>query len=484
MSAKVLVIGLDGLTLDVINPLLESGRLPNLSRLRAEGLAASLHSTDPPTSAPAWTSCRTGVNPGKHGLFSFWRVFNYEWVFRTSAEVQVPAVEHILSRQGRRVCTVNVPITYPPQPVNGMVLSGLPMPGPESNFTYPASLHAELLARVGDCPVDGFGAVDDATPVRLLQYLYSRHHRRRDIARYLLRRERWDYYMVVFTVSDKIQHAFWRARERWLEGDTSELMQRFGPTIDHCYEMLDETVGTLMADAGDDAMVLVISDHGFGPCENEVYPNVWLRESGYFRLRFAHKVWARQLRWRRRSSWPLLLPHLEIGPPCRRVAWGQTRAFGSLYVESRSVRLNLRGREPQGVVAPGHEADKLLQELADGFWGLKMPDGRPMFDRVYRPEELYEGPFARQAADLILKTSDPSTRILGKFTVAHMFHPLTEVRASTGNHRPLGILFARGPGVHVQALPEVPHIMDVAPTVLRTLGEPVPAYMDGRPLFG
>jgi predicted AlkP superfamily phosphohydrolase/phosphomutase len=484
MSTRVLVIGLDGLTFDVINPLLDAGRLPNLARLRAEGAAAPLHSTYPDTSAPAWTSCRTGVNPGKHGLFSFWRVVDYEWVFMSSADLRVPAVEHILSRQGRRVCTVNVPITYPPQPVNGVVVSGLPMPGPDSNFTYPTGLHAELLARVGDCPVDGFGSVDDATPIGLLHQLHERHRRRRDVVRYLLAGEHWDYFMAVFTVSDKIQHAFWRARERLLQGDTNDLVRRFGPAIDQCYELLDETVGVLLAEAGDEATVLVVSDHGFGPCQTEVYPNVWLRDQGFFRLKFGHKIWARQLRWERRNGWPLPFPRVEIGPPRRRVAWGQTRAFGSLYVESRAIRLNLKGREAQGVVTPGQEAERLLQTLTDGFLALKMPDGQPVFGHVYRPEEVYHGPYAREAADLILKANDPSTRILGKFTVDHMLHPLTEFRASSGNHRPVGILFVQGPKVDAQAVPDMPHIMDIAPTVLWALDEPVPAYMDGRSLFG
>jgi predicted AlkP superfamily phosphohydrolase/phosphomutase len=484
MSTRVLVIGLDGLTFDVINPLLDAGRLPNLARLRAEGIAAPLHSTYPDTSAPAWTSCRTGVNPGKHGLFSFWRVVNYEWGFRTSADLRVPAVEHILSRQGLRVCTVNVPITYPPQAVNGVVISGLPTPGPDSNFTYPAGLHAEVLARVGDWPVDGFGGLDYASPVELLYHLYERHRRRREVARYLLARERWDYYSVVFTISDKIQHAFWRARECWLRGDTNSLIQRFGPVIDQCYEMLDETVGALLAEAGDEATVFVVSDHGFGPCYNEVYPNVWLREEGYLHVKLGHKVWARQIRWERRDGWPMLLPRIQIGPPRRRIAWRRTQAFGSLYVESRVIRLNLRGREAQGTIKPGQEAKSLLQTLTDSFLALRMPDGQPILGQVHRPEEVYDGPYAREAGDLILETNDPSTRMLGKFTVDHMIHPLTEVQASTGNHRPVGILFARGPNVNAQAPPSMPRIRDIAPTVLSVLDKAVPAYMDGRALFG
>lgn len=483
MGAKVLIIGLDGATFDVINPLIKAGRLPHLARLAEEGVAVPLQSTFPDCSAPAWTSCRTGVNPGKHGIFNFWRHVAYEWVLVTSLNLQVPAVEHILSRQGYRVCIVNVPITYPPQPVNGFVISGLPTPGLESCFTYPAGLYTKLLARVGDYEVDGFGDLDMSTPNRLLRQLYGRHRRRREVTRYLFALEQWDYFMVVFTISDKIQHGFWQARQRWKQGDTSDMAQRYGPVIDQCYELLDETVGRLLADAGDEGSVIVLSDHGFGPCLHEVYPNVWLREQGYLRLKFAHKFWARQIHWNRREK-VILLPRVEVGPPRRRIHWGRTRAFGGLYVEPSSLRLNLKGRDPQGTVTPGQEAERLLQTLTDQLLTLKMPDDQPMFSKVYRPEEVYDGPCVSQAADLFLELQNPDSRLLGEFTVKELVRPLGGMRTISGNHRPLGILFARGPKVEKHALPDVPHIMDIGPTVLQLLGVPLRTYMDGRPLFG
>jgi predicted AlkP superfamily phosphohydrolase/phosphomutase len=202
------------------------------------------------------------------------------------------------------------------------------------------------------------------------------------------------------------------------------------------------------------------------------------------RVKLGHKFWARRIHWNRRDGQLLPLPRIEIGPPRRRIAWKRTSAFGSLYVESRAIRLNLKGRDPQGIVSPGQEAERLLQAIADGFLALEMPDGRPMFGHVYRPEEVYDGPYASQAADLLLKPHDPSTRLLGQFTVKEMIHPLTEIRASTGNHRPTGILFARGPKVTAKTLPDAPHITDIAPTVLRALAESPTAYMDGHPLFG
>lgn len=481
MSARLLILGLDGATFDVIDPLIAAGRLPNLARLRAQGLSAPLRSTEPDITPIAWTSCRTGVNAGKHGVFNFWHLEDYEWVLSNSLDIKVPAIEHILSRQGLRVCTVNVPITYPPQAVNGYVISGLPTPGPESNFTYPPGLYARLLANVGDFDTDGYGDLDFSQPTQTLKYLFERHRRRRKVTRSLLAQENWDYFMVVFTIADKIQHAFWRARELWQKGDPHPLVQRFGEAIDLCYELLDETVGQLLADCTDDTTVLAVSDHGFGPAYHEVYPNIWLQQQGYMRLRPFQKAWARQVRWKRHRGVPL--PHIEVGPPGRRVDWRKTSAFGGLYVESRSIHLNLIGRHPHGIVPPGSAAEKLIQRLVDDLQSLKMPSGEAIFGSVTRPQELYHGPYASQTAELVLIPADPSTRILGKITADALVHKLDSPRASTGNHRTLGVLFARGPGVQARSLPEIPSIMDIAPTALSLLGQPVPGYMDGVPLF-
>ncbi len=476
MTARVLVIGLDGATFDVAGPLLAAGRLPNLARLRAEGLAAPLQSTFPPHSAPAWTSCRTGVQPGKHGIFGFWQRRGYEWHLVTSADIRVPAVEQILSRRGYRVCTVNVPLTYPPQPVNGAVVAGLPAPGPDSTFTYPAGLRAELRARAGDYVLDVATAPIEATEALRLE-MVRWHHSHVAAARYLLARDAWDYAMVVLTLADKIQHRFWEFRERLLRGESGDDVQRAGPAIDQAYELLDEAVGLLLAAAGDEASVLVVSDHGFGPALQGAYPNVWLRQQGYLRLHPAHQIRARQVQWHRAMR--LSIPRLILGAPGRRVSWRQTRAFGDLYVEPRGVWVNQKGRDPQGVVPPGRETERLLQELADGLQACEWPGGRPLFSPVRRPEEVYHGPHAGEAGDLLLAVSDPRVQLIGDFAGQDLVRPRLATQAS-GTHYPAGILVARGHRLAGASLPAAPCIVDVAPTILHLLGERVPGYMDGR----
>jgi predicted AlkP superfamily phosphohydrolase/phosphomutase len=476
MTARVLVLGLDAATFEVINPLIAAGRLPNLARLMVEGSACPLISTTPDKTPLAWTSCRTGVNPGKHGIFDFWQVKDYQWVFNTSADIKVPAVEKILSRRGRRVCTVNVPLSYPPQPVNGLCISGLPTPGVESGYTYPPGLRMELLARLGDFDLDGNEDLDFSRPAQTIKMLYEHHRRRRRTTLYLLEKERWDYFMVVFTIADKLQHAFWLAREMYQQGSENPLAQRFGPVIDQCYELLDETVGMVVRAAGEECAILVVSDHGFGRCRAEMYPNIWLDQQGYFRLRTAHKLWARQIVWSPR-------PRVVVGSPRRRVDWRRTRAFSGLYLETKGLHFNLRGRHPQGVVSPGAEAENLAAELEAQLLALATPAGEPLLQAVCRPEALYHGAHTHLAPDLILLPADPATRVMGQIAGREYYQPITDLYQSAGNHRPEGILIAWGAAA-AHPLPAQASIMDIAPTALALLGEDVPTYMDGRPLLG
>lgn len=480
MPARVMVIGLDGATFDVMDPLMAQGRLPHLSGLRRDGVSSALASTFPDSSAPAWTSCRTGVNPGMHGVFEFWRLEGYRWELASSLDVRAPTVEQMLSRRGFRVCMVNVPLTYPPKPLLGVVVPGLPVPLSSRAF-HVAVPDSSLASLLEGWPPDALPDAGDAPRHVVLARYLSAHRQRAGIVAELLARGQWDFFMVVFTLADKIQHTFWRERLLFAEGDRRPEVTALGGAVDSCYELLDDTVGRLLSRTDESAHVMVVSDHGFGSCDHQFYPNVWLRQRGYLRLKPFHKIHARQIVWRSGKG-RVPRPAVVIGPPCRRIAWERTKAFGALYVESRAIWLNMRGRQPRGTVSEGEEAEALAREIADGLQALTMPDGTPVVDRVLAPEEVFRGPHTREWGDLLIRVQDPGTRILGVFTGDELVEPVTDLRVATGQHRPEGIFLARGPRV---AMPPAggAHIMDVAPTVLDLLGVTVPPYMEGKALF-
>jgi predicted AlkP superfamily phosphohydrolase/phosphomutase len=485
MGAKILVIGLDGFTPAVLEALFEQNRLPHLGKLCAQGTYCALRSTLPANSAPAWVSSRTGVNPGKHGIFSFFRYEAYQWTVAASTDILAPSIEQILSRRGFRVCCLNIPLSYPPQPVNGVLFSGLPTPPGREDYVYPRALHHELHARGIDFPVDGVAMIDTTTPSALVRQLTGIHERRRAVTQYLLARESWDLFWVVFTMADKLQHLLWQLREEWLSAGSSAGGMHPGSAVDTCYHLLDETVGLLLHELDDSATVIVLSDHGFGPCKLVFQPNLWLRAERHLRLLTGHRIRARSLRfYDGRPSCRKARLRIEVGHPCRRINWGRTRAFSGLYVEPIGVRLNLKGREPQGIVPHGTVAERLRCALRDELSSLVPPgyDARAV-SRLLEREELYHGPFVDRAPDLILDPGDSPVRFQGEFTRGDIFASPGPWPDVTGSHRPFGVLLTRrgdnGAGLDARDR----HIVDIAPTILALLGESVPRYMDGTPLF-
>jgi predicted AlkP superfamily phosphohydrolase/phosphomutase len=138
-GARILVIGLDGVPLDLIVSWAREGKLPVLQRFISEGVAGRLCSTVPPTSGPSWSSFATGENPGKTGIYDFLyrRDGSYHFPPVNSSRRDGKPLWHILSEAGRRVGVFNVPVTYPVEPVNGFMLSGWMTPYAARDFAYP-----------------------------------------------------------------------------------------------------------------------------------------------------------------------------------------------------------------------------------------------------------------------------------------------------------------------------------------------------------
>jgi predicted AlkP superfamily phosphohydrolase/phosphomutase len=218
---KVLVVGLDGATFDLIKPWAAEGYLPTLNHLMSGGAHGALRSTIPPMTAPAWTSFATGTNPGKHRL--------YDWIARepdsyhfspiTALDGTAPTIYTLLSQAGRRVCSLNVPMTYPPTPVNGVMVSGMPAPSTRNTITYPADLYQDILQAVGDYILypDPGQAYSNSGVEAFLKRLYRCTELRLDTFDYLRSLEAWDFAMVVFNGTDTICHALWKYMARQSE---------------------------------------------------------------------------------------------------------------------------------------------------------------------------------------------------------------------------------------------------------------------------
>lgn len=492
--SKVLVIGLDGATFRLIDPWVAAGELPNLAQIQLTGSRGNLRSTVRPESAVAWSSFATGVNPGRHGVFGFANVqTDYKVKINTAQSVQAPRFWQIAGQFGKQVGLVNIPMTYPPQPVNGFMVSGMLTPSVQNQFTYPPELRNELLSTLGDyiISVDGIGRNKDD----FIQLLRRCTELRAQGALHLMRSRPWDLFVVVFVAPDRLQHFLWSDMDAEHPRHSSEDGARFGQAILEQYRQLDAVVGELWRQSGDDVMIVLLSDHGFNGFHKTLHLNAWLHQRGLMHYTAtpsaSHRNWVSRL-----QSNPFLrrvkrrLPFIreiqvvrtwEQAQFIRHVDWSRTRAFFS----ERAIRINLAGREAMGSVQPGQEYDELREQITQQLLTLRDPEtGMAPVEAVYRREDLYEGPFLDAAPDLIVepKRSAPSAADNYVLSTALGETMFGANNPRSGNHDLDGIFMAAGPGVRAGVELKGAQIFDIAPTLLYAMGLPIPKAMDGRPL--
>jgi predicted AlkP superfamily phosphohydrolase/phosphomutase len=495
-SRKVMVISLDGATWDILQPWMDEGVLPHLAELVAGGAAGQLDSTIPPVTAPAWTTFQTGVQPGKHGLFHFTRYQrgSYETALVDATSIGPRTLWRILSDAGRRLAIVNVPVTYPPQPVNGVVVAGLLSPSPRQAF-WPPDLYDEVIAATGEYEV--------FTPVRTFDYLgvqgfveqvTALARGRARAARYIYSREDWDFFMVHFQSTDILQHALWAwvdpRHPAFADKPVEERAQARG-----FYQALDGLVGDLRAMAGADRTVIVMSDHGFGPVLRRLYLNQWLQNEGLLSAPGQSSLRGKLVGWAEeavRRADVLKLRRRLIKPRSRGeglvervkrdalIQWPQTKAFALSGPFFGRIYINTEGREPQGTVAFGPSWDALRERIAEGLLALRDPvDGQPVVAEVWRREEVYHGSQADELPDLVVKPAD-GYQIVTEFRRGLLTEPMPNFLS--GTHRTEGILALSGQGIRQGVSLQGASIADVAPTILHLMGLPVPRSMDGQVL--
>jgi len=499
-SPRCVVIGLDGLTFDLLDPWMEEGVLPNLAKVAAKGARGVLQSLDVPLSPPAWATITTGRDPGGHGIFGFLRLRpgGYETELIDERTCRAPRLWDHVGRAGLRVGVFNAPVTWPPREVNGYLVGCFMTPDVTKTFTHPEALGRELHEAVGGYRTWTSQVYSPSTPLPYVRELGDLVRMRVRAIEHLFETRPVDFGMFVFMESDWLQHKVWHVLT-----DPTQEASDLAREARAVYEALDAAVGRILELAGPDCNVLVVSDHGAGLHDRVMYVNKWLADQGFLALKdtargrlrrflerrkFLPRAY-RLLSWLRgRFNWigrlvPNVLAERAIGfvTSNEDVDWSRTRAyareaFGEIFV-------NLKGREPQGIVSEGAEYEAVLADLEKRLAEVQDPrSGRPIVTKMRRGRDAYQGPFVASAPDLIFVLDDYHCTCAVQFGFdAEGYFGGVEF-CDSGTHRPEGVFLACGPDVRAGVRLEGATVADVTPTVLRLMGAPIPEDMDGRPL--
>lgn len=503
-SNRVLIIGLDGATWDVLGPWINDGSLPNLARLCQSGRWGVLRSTIPPLTAAAWSTFMTGKGPGKHGVFHFVKLFDNNAPTDDKPEIvnarsiKSSTLWDILGHHGRKVGLINVPMTYPPRPVNGFMITGLLTPRSASNFTYPPELSKEIADYVIDLDrfidTKPFQAARDPEAVAptlfLMQEFRDMLEKRARTSLSLMDSKPWDVFMVVFTGTDRMGHYLW-PYHHCADVSKSPEIQELCHAIYQYYIRLDEIVGELVERAGRDVTVVVMSDHGMGPMQvKRIHCNNWLYQQGWLSAKTDKSRIANPDGWLRRLG----LPRDKIGRVIVRIPGLARSRLVEKAAESRSATVDVE--QSRAYCVPmwntiagirinleGERKKALYQEIARELKKIVDPEtGQRVVQQIYRGEDYYHGPYADNVPDIIvsMKQDYLCTHHLSFYSSVVTKR---QVPLKRGNHRFEGTFIASGPNVVSDPEPLVNlNIEDIAPTVLYLMGLPVPSDIDGRVL--
>jgi predicted AlkP superfamily phosphohydrolase/phosphomutase len=491
---RVLLLGLDGATWDLIEPWVKEGKLPSFERLMKEGSWGNLESTIPPLSPSAWTSIFTGASPAKHNVYGFVKQKKDSYFFTpiSSKDRKAKPIWKIISVAGKRIILINIPFSYPPDKVNGIMTTGLGTPSKNSNFVYPPGYKNKLLKEFPDYDVD-FNEdliLLSTKPKQFLQQIHRVTEERIRLVKHLLETEVWDFFAVVLRALDVVQHYFWDD-----DGIVFNYYKRFDGFLNYILDALD-----------DDTIFCLCSDHGFGAVKNYVYINNWLEKLGLLKIRnlsrlsskkvdflsaeklqeLLLKAGLKNLVWRLKRS-VLLEKVLKFIPSSSyqhlsEIDWSKTKAY---FLEGSAglININLKGREPEGIVEE-KEYLELRRYLADELSKLRDPVTETQIIRkIYTKGELYQqNSELMEAPDLILLKNKGYQFEGGYNHLRETFGlPYHGGVKRPGDHELNGILAILGAeikaGVRIEA-----QVWDVAPTILRILGLPSFVDMEGQVL--
>jgi len=480
---KALVVGLGAFTPELTFPWAQEGALPTLRRLLEEGVWGRLESVPNMNSASAWSSFATGLEPGRHGIFHFTEIVPgtyYERNLNTSHRRGKPFWGR-LGDLGHRVGVINVPMTYPAEPIAGFMVAGADAPSPKSQgFSYPPGFFdgiANKMQHAYCIEAEAHHLAAQAQWDEAVRVILDGLEAHREFVLRALDAEIPDLLTVVFTAADVAQHFFWRHLNPQAFGlDVSE-SEELGSVVQRVYRRLDDVLAELIERTAPEAVV-VLSERGAGFNQRGGdYLFAWLQNMGLLHTQDKSKGIRRWLA-RARAGGNRCPPGTRPIPMLASVDWSRTKAY---CVGTDDIHINLRGREPQGIVSEA-QYEGLCREIIERLLETVDPVTKmPVVEIAATSREVYKGPFVHRAPDIMIRWR--TEQVLSGLETAGCAPVLAQdIPLITGSHRPQGILLAAGAGIRKAAEIRGAQITDIAPTLLHFFGDGVPVSMDGHAL--
>ncbi len=491
---RVLIIGLDGFTWTIGNKLIHEGYMPRLGALVQKGCHGDLNSVTPYETSPAWSSFQTGCLPGKTGIFAFHSYHHEQRLIRLNSFQQISkaSIWELLSDAGKKVISINMPMTSPPPKVNGIIIPGLTCPELSRETVYPPEIFDTHIQ-----PNPDYRIVDNTKKPDLKSYVESAmttEQCRCDVALKLMQEQPWDLFSVEMQSTDAFQHKNWWSLDPQAEGFTQEAYLqsvRF-------YQQIDEIIGRLVDGAGESVLTVIVSDHGFCAKKAEIGINTWLYQNGYLQLNMpvddnnADKSFKEQLKQRvplikSLAGWygqlkqqfvasrenhqkkgqlysEKVVSHIrEIIDMDRTVAFCLGGMGGSLYITKKDQKA---------------QVDELIQKLLDTFGPHS---SNPLIENVRSMEEICGKDTVSDAYPDYLISLAPGVEARISPLEQEIIKSGSIGGRQTGTHAPNGIFVMSGKNVKAGTTLNA-EIIDIAPTVLACLSTAIPDYTDGSVL--
>ena len=490
-NKKIIVIGLDGATWDLLDIWIKDGKLPEIKKLMDNGIYSILNSTIPSYTLPAWTSSFTGVNPGKHNIFDLLVENQGNKRLISSKDRKAKTIFEILSLYDKVSVVVNIPGTFPPDKINGVMISGtLTTPSIDDDFIYPKSLHKEFSP---------FFKESFELDYRMLKYLSATNKdeflnllnrsidKEVEATIELSKRYKPDLIWYVFRTTDLAKHYLYDSKD--------PNSRNHGYLLKH-YQKVDLLVNKILENNSKNSSIFLISDHGFAPLKNYIYINTWLEKQNYLK-----KI-------NRKKGSILFKKILESGDIFINFTSGKNKIFDKILLKIfKTIFLTnaIENRISENIIdfskttaySPSYTSqaikiiendenkkNEIINDIISKLYQLKdQNSGEKVIEKIYKREDVYSGAYTKYAPHILITTKEGYilTSIFSSDDNS-ISKPPSILGGKTGDHRPDGIFIASGKHIKKAGKINSIDIVDIPATILSILQVPIPGYMDGKAL--